>query len=69
APVILNASNGKPGDGATFDYSPALAGLDALAPDGQTAAVVWRMRLADVQRIPDMHVKVTGGRIPSERAR
>jgi hypothetical protein len=69
APIILNASNGKPGDGATFDYSPALAGLDTLAPDGQTAAVVWRMRLADVQRIPDMHVKVTGGRIPSERAR
>jgi hypothetical protein len=67
APVVLNASNGKTGDGATFDYSAALAGLDALTPDAQTAAVVWRLRLADIQRIPDMHVKVTGGRMSKEK--
>lgn len=60
APEILNATNGKRGDGALFDYSPALAGLDALEPEAQTAAVTWRLRLGDIQRIPDMHVKVTG---------
>ncbi len=42
APKFLNASNGKSGVGATFDYSKALGGLDALEPEQVTDAIVWR---------------------------
>src|SRR5207249_4197602 len=44
APAILNASNGKPGAGATFDYTPALRDWTALPPGTVTEAVVWQMR-------------------------
>jgi hypothetical protein len=60
APVILNASNGKPGPGASFDFSAATGADPVLAPQGQTAAVVWRIRLRDVRRTPDFHLVVSG---------
>jgi hypothetical protein len=45
-PTILNASNGKTGVGATFDYSKALHDLDSLEPDAVTDAVMWRFKAA-----------------------
>jgi hypothetical protein len=44
APTFLNSANGKRGIGATFDYSKALGGLDALEPDQVTDAIVWRLQ-------------------------
>ncbi len=60
SPLILNATNGQPRDGATFDYSSALRDLEALEPQGQTEAMVWRFKLTDPLRTPDMHINVTG---------
>ncbi|MBA3714084.1 MAG: hypothetical protein H0W76_16770 [Pyrinomonadaceae bacterium] len=60
SPLILNATNGQPQDGATFDYSSALRDLEALEPQGQTEAMVWRFKLVAPLRTPDMHVNVTG---------
>jgi hypothetical protein len=42
---ILNAGNGKPGDGATMDYTRALRDLPALAPGTATETVGWRVRV------------------------
>jgi hypothetical protein len=60
APAILNASNGKAGTGATFDFSAAAGADQLLAPGGQTAAVVWRVKLKDLRRTPAFHLVVTG---------
>jgi hypothetical protein len=60
APRIVNATNGKPGDGATFDYGPALGDSMALEPGGQTSPVTWRIRARDPLRLPNMHVEITG---------
>lgn len=43
-PIILNASNGKRGVGATFDYSKALGDQKALEPDAVTDALPWRLQ-------------------------
>lgn len=40
APAILNAANGKPREGAVFDYSSALRDLEALEPNAMTEAMV-----------------------------
>jgi hypothetical protein len=45
-PTILNASNGKTGEGATFDYSTALGDLESLEPDAVTSAITWRLQAA-----------------------
>jgi len=45
-PTFQNASNGKNGVGATFDYANALGDLDSLAPDAVTNAVTWRLKAA-----------------------
>jgi len=44
APAFLNSANGKDGVGATYDYSKALGGLDALEPGAVTDALVWRLK-------------------------
>lgn len=44
--TILNATNGKPGAGATFDFSSALGNLGYLEPGAVTAPVEIRLRLA-----------------------
>lgn len=46
---ILNASNGKPGAGAEFDYAGAAGTLDFLPPGGVSAARPWRLRLNNLQ--------------------
>jgi hypothetical protein len=46
APKILNASNGKTGKGAVFDYSKALGDSGELQPGAVTEAVVWRLKIA-----------------------
>lgn len=43
---VLNASNGKDGAGAIFDYAGALRDLTGLAPGAVSEAVVWRVRPA-----------------------
>jgi len=43
-PTILNATNGKSGVGATFDYSKALHDLESLEPEAVTDAVLWRFK-------------------------
>ena len=60
APEILNADNGLPGDGARFVYREVLGTEGVLGPDGVSGAILWRMRLADPIRIPNLHVYVTG---------
>ena len=54
-PKFLNASNGKPGVGATYDYAKALGGLDALEPEAVTDAIVWRLQ-ADSPVKTDFHI-------------
>jgi len=44
-PSIVNASNGKTGEGAVFDYSHALGASGVLRPGEMTDAVVWRVRI------------------------
>jgi hypothetical protein len=43
---VLNASNGRDGAGAIFDYAGALRDLTCLAPGAVSEAVVWRVRPA-----------------------
>ncbi len=64
APEILNADNGLPGDGARFVYREALGTEGVLDPDGVSGAILWRMRLADPIRIPNLHVYATGREVP-----
>ncbi|HEX5073014.1 MAG TPA: sialidase family protein [Gemmatimonadaceae bacterium] len=44
--TILNATNGKPGSGASFDFSRALGTLGLLAPGAVSGAVDVRLRVA-----------------------
>lgn len=44
APQILNAANGKTGDGAIFDYANALRDLPHLPPGAVTEAIIWRVK-------------------------
>jgi hypothetical protein len=67
APEVLNATNHKPGAGAEMDYTAALGGAGALTPDGVTDAVVWRLKISDPEKVPDMHLSVkaaVGGAAP-----
>ena len=59
-PVILNAANAKPNDGAVFDYTPALGGTEVLMPGAQSGPVRWRLRVKDPMRIPDVQLVITG---------
>jgi hypothetical protein len=60
SPTILNATNGKPQDGATFEYSQALGSEGVLAPSGVSGEIVWRLKLVNRKRVPDMHFSVEG---------
>ena len=44
--TILNATNAKPGAGASFDFSNALGTLGLLAPGAVSGAVEFRLRVA-----------------------
>ncbi len=60
APKILNASNGKEAGGAAFDYSAALGDAQSLEPGGVSGPVVWRLKLVNPLRVPDLHLILTG---------
>jgi hypothetical protein len=45
--AIQNATNGKPGVGAVFDFTPALRDVGYLDPDGVTEAVDVRLLIGD----------------------
>ena len=60
APEVLNAHNGVAGGGAVFVYDDALGSEGVLPPGGVSGSVLWRLRLADPLRVPDMHLYVRG---------
>lgn len=60
APEVLNADNGVGGGGARFVYDAALGTEGVLPPGGVSGAVLWRLRLVEPIRIPNLHVYVTG---------
>ena len=60
APSILNAGNHKDGLGATFDYTAALGTDHVLDPGALSGQVVWKLKLQDVEKIPDLHIAVKG---------
>jgi hypothetical protein len=60
APTILNATNGKNGVGAIFDFTKALGTDGFLPPGGQTSAVLWKLKLKDARNTPQMSLVVTG---------
>lgn len=48
---ILNATSGGTGYGATFDYSNTLGTYAALPPSGVSDAIVWRLRVSDIENL------------------
>jgi hypothetical protein len=58
--TFLNASNGKSGNGASFDYTTALGDLPLLPAGAITNAVVWRMRVADPLKTPVLRMTAWG---------
>jgi hypothetical protein len=60
APVVVNAANGKPGEGAVFDFSGALGNQVALEPGGLTGPVLIRLRFEDPLKVPPIRLKVEG---------
>jgi hypothetical protein len=44
---ILNATNGKHGAGAVFDYTAMLGGSGVLAPGATSDVILWRYRMPD----------------------
>ena len=46
---ILNATNGKRGEGAEFAYGPALRDIPYLAPHAVSEAVIWRVKPASMR--------------------
>lgn len=61
APEILSATNGKTGAGAVIRYDDALGSRRALEPQAVSGAMLWRLRLKDPQRVPNLHVFITSG--------
>jgi len=60
APEVLNADNGIGGGGARFVYDDALGTEGVLPPGGVSGAVLWRLRLVEPIRVPNLHVYVMG---------
>jgi hypothetical protein len=60
APEILNATNGKKGEGAAFDFSPALGSEGQLNPGAISSPVMWRMKVVDPSTVPSLRLKVFG---------
>jgi hypothetical protein len=60
APEVLNAANRVTGEGAIFDFTPAIGSGGILPPGAMTGAVEIRVKVKDPLRVPDMHVSVTG---------
>jgi hypothetical protein len=60
APTFLNATNGKTKEGATFEYMQVLGSDGVLMPNGLSGAMVWKLKLMDQKRIPDLHFAIDG---------
>ena len=60
SPTVLNASNGEPGIGASFDYSNAMGSAGILRPGETSGPVEILLDLPNPLRIPDMHVEIRG---------
>ena len=60
SPQILNSGNGKPGEGATFDFTSALGDSRTIAPGAVSGAIVWKLRIVKPLRTPDAHVTFSG---------
>lgn len=60
-PTILNATNGKTGVGAVFDYTRTLGDLPVLEPGAVTSAIPWRLQAPSPVKT-DFHlgVEITG---------
>lgn len=59
APEVLNADNGVRGPGATFRYDEVLGSDGVLPPGGVSGAVLWRLKLAEPIRIPNLHLYIS----------
>jgi hypothetical protein len=57
-PVFLNSTNGATGEGAVYDFTPAIGGR-ALDPGSLTSPVTIRMRVADPMRVPVLIFRVS----------
>lgn len=60
APEVLNASNGKRGVGATFDYTQMLGSFGRLEPGEISGAIRWRLRLIDYYETPYIRLSIVG---------
>lgn len=58
--TVVGAKNGKPGEGAIFDFSNALGNLDFLAPGAQTGPVVLKFKFDDPTEPAPIRFKVEG---------
>lgn len=58
--VFRSEDDGRSGGGARFVYDAALGTEGVLPPGGVSGAVLWRLRLVEPIRIPNLHVYVTG---------
>ena len=58
-PTIVDASNGKTGVGAVFDYSHALGDFTSLPPGAITGAVLWKLKMSSAAR-PYVGVEIDG---------
>ena len=57
---VVNAANGKNGEGATFDFSGALGNLESLEPGALTGPVVLKFRFEDPTLPQPIRLKVEG---------
>jgi len=57
--TILNASNGKSGVGAVFDYTHAIGDFESLPTGGFTEGIVWRIKVFPSENL-SMVLKATG---------
>ena len=60
APTALNPSNGKPKEGAVFEFGGALGTAEALEPGAQTNPVVLRFQFVDPEKVPSLRLKAVG---------
>ena len=57
---VVNAANGKNGEGAIFDFSGALGNLESLEPGALTGPVVLKFRFEDPTLPQPIRLKVEG---------
>jgi len=60
APTVVNATNGKTGVGAVFDFAGALGSQAVLEPGALTSPVVMRLKFQDPTKVPPIRLKVEG---------